>query len=981
MINPILRITDGSNTVDLLDINGWLLKDWEPAVPEPKGGGIFRSSPLVDGRRLAYRKLDNIIDTFNLVGSGNSQNIMIASISRLQELLEKAINYWTASWADEPVWIEARASNESHIRYSTIVDYRLTGFGGPYKQPFFSSGCNSATEAILIIEHMIWQETKPGDDGVCVELHSETEYPDITTYSSGSYSPAASGDDGYYAAAAMEVDITSSIMYVGKHPTDGLCQIGIIFDNVTIPAGATIKSAKLTLREEAAVSYDALTLKFTGQSQEGGAITSVTITSGGSGYRNPSAVVYDSPGGSGHGARILASQDFGVITELTIIDRGVGYSNPRIVISDGVSTNGGETGGTGATATITASTLNVDAVSLDGTIDDFVGRSRTEESVNVSFNIYQAIGTVDLTAIVQEIIDNSNWASGDNLGIFIESLYATGYRHVYSWDELVHDEPVLDVEWTTTDINLGRDTTCAPEVYVSNKNNRAQVNYIYAYDSSGGTYSLNMYGWDYNSVMPIFQDNVGVVFTPAVGDRIYFGSCPISASDDNYGPFCSLVFDIYSRMEDVEGVWKYYDSVVGNFHAFDVTGTASNELCGDEINFGLETVGSVVWEQQPNWATTQVSDGVDDKTGYWVCFEVTAVGVSPVSPYQWHRDIYTVINPYIDIDSDRVPGNYAALARVLFQSAACYQRSMNTLVLGLRSLSRGENFRAYLNASDIQNPDGLTFAIDESTIGTGHQSILTYSRAPTGKCLELTGLDPITHNVTDFLPVCKWTFGSLLAKEYIGSYHAYVRCYFPSAEGTMKLRLRAVFGEEYNEYYSNIGSVTLDSYICAVDLGQLSILPAPLRNSESIQGLILYLETKTDDDGDYTNSLVYDVILIPADEWCGNYGIPKITGTSVLTYGTGLDVDGFTTPKQYRAMQYDTVPIQYGPFQLSASIQNYTADWSRISSSEPIFQANADQRLWFFQYKHQQGLVSCFENCGAVRAERSSRYLLMRGNE
>lgn len=978
MLNPILRITDGTDTVDLLDLHGWLLNDWQPAVPEVKGGGVFRSSPLVDGRKLAYRKFDNITDTFNLIGSGRNQNIMIASIQKLQDLLEKAVSYWTSNWQNEMVWIEAKAANESNMRYATIVDYRLTGFGGPYKQPFFASDCNSASEAILVIEHMIWQETKPGDDGICVELHSETEYPDITAYDSGSFTPSASGDDGYYAYAAMAVDLTSDVMYVGKAPVEGMCQIGMIFDNVTIPIGASIKKAKIILEEESAVSYDAMTLKFTGQSQVGGSIASVAVVNGGSGYRNPIATVYDTPGGTGHGAKVIASQDWGVVTGLTIIDRGIGYVNPTIIISDKTYVSPGSTGGSGATASITASAVNLDAAVLDGTIEDFVGRSRTTASVNVSLNIYQMINEVDITSIIAEIVANANWNSGDSIGIFLESLSATGLRHVYSWDS-IHDAPTLEIEWSSTVIVLGRDTTCAAEVYVSNKHNNAQVNYIYAFDDSGGTYSLNMYGWDYNTNMPLFQDAGGNPFTPAVGDRIYFGSCPVSADDDDYGQFSSLVFDIYSRMTDVEGVWKYYNGAA--WTAFDVTGTATNELCGDQILFFLEAVGSVVWEQSPYWDTVQVVDGVDNKTGYWVCFEVTAVGGSPVGPYQQHRDIYTVLNPYIDIDEDKVPGNIPALARVFFNSAACWQRSMNTLVMGLRSLSRGDDFRAYLNASDIQNPVGLVFAIDESSCGTGHQSIISYSRAPTGRCVDLTGLDPSNHAVTDFLPVCKWTFNSALSTQYIGSYHAYVRCYFLQGDGTMKLRLRAVFGEEYNEYYSNIGGVTLNSNICAVDLGQISILPTAIRSSEFIQSLVLYLETKTSADLDYGTAYIYDIILIPADEWSGCFGIPKITGTSVLTYGSGLDVDGITTPKQYRAMQYDTLPMQYGPVQFSASQSGYTADWSRIASSEPIFQDNADQRLWFLQYKHQAGLVSNFENCGAVRAERSARYLLMRGNQ
>jgi hypothetical protein len=136
-MNPILQISDGTDTVDLLDLKGWLLNEWNPSVPEPKG--IFRSSPLTSGRKLAYRKMDNITDTFNLVGSGHSQNDLISTIQKIQRLLEKAASYWTTNWQDTPVRITARGPCETELRHATIVDYRLDGFGSPYKQPFFNS--------------------------------------------------------------------------------------------------------------------------------------------------------------------------------------------------------------------------------------------------------------------------------------------------------------------------------------------------------------------------------------------------------------------------------------------------------------------------------------------------------------------------------------------------------------------------------------------------------------------------------------------------------------------------------------------------------------------------------------------------------------------------------------------------------------------------------------------------------------------------
>jgi len=182
--------------------------------------------------------------------------------------------------------------------------------------------------------------------------------------------------------------------------------------------------------------------------------------------------------------------------------------------------------------------------------------------------------------------------------------------------------------------------------------------------------------------------------------------------------------------------------------------------------------------------------------------------------------------------------------------------------------------------------------------------------------------------------------------------------------------LKAVFGEEYNAFYSDIGTSTLDGFFCAIDLGQLSIQPSSYaKPGGTINTLTIYLEAYASSNTYYALSTIFDIILIPADEWSGNFGMHKADGSAVLQYGQGLDIDGITTPRNYRAVQTDT------------SISNsFTADWSRIASGVPIFQQNADQRLWFLQYMHAYGLVSNFENCGAVRAERSARYLLARGS-
>jgi hypothetical protein len=51
----ILAITDGTIRVELKD-GPIYIDNWTPAVPGPKNGGVWRNSPLADGRQLAFRR-------------------------------------------------------------------------------------------------------------------------------------------------------------------------------------------------------------------------------------------------------------------------------------------------------------------------------------------------------------------------------------------------------------------------------------------------------------------------------------------------------------------------------------------------------------------------------------------------------------------------------------------------------------------------------------------------------------------------------------------------------------------------------------------------------------------------------------------------------------------------------------------------------------------------------------------------------------
>ena len=76
-MTAVLKITDGTTTVDLIKANrrsGFHLGNWRPAVTQFKEDGVWQDSPLGDGRRLADYRFANAIETFELVLDGHDQD-------------------------------------------------------------------------------------------------------------------------------------------------------------------------------------------------------------------------------------------------------------------------------------------------------------------------------------------------------------------------------------------------------------------------------------------------------------------------------------------------------------------------------------------------------------------------------------------------------------------------------------------------------------------------------------------------------------------------------------------------------------------------------------------------------------------------------------------------------------------------------------------------------------------------------------------
>jgi len=185
----LLKLTDGTvdasghrNEVNLLnDASGFCLTEWMPHVTEPKGGGVWADSSLTDGRQMKTRKMQNVIETFTLEVRNFETDALIRDTQELRRLLEKAVNYWTTSWATEPVWIEAVGMGETNMRYSLVMDYRTPEDGDPYGEPFWQRVARAGMDDFTLIleREPFWRHVAPGSSE-CVELSAVEEYCLVT---------------------------------------------------------------------------------------------------------------------------------------------------------------------------------------------------------------------------------------------------------------------------------------------------------------------------------------------------------------------------------------------------------------------------------------------------------------------------------------------------------------------------------------------------------------------------------------------------------------------------------------------------------------------------------------------------------------------------------------------------------------------------------------------------------------------------------
>lgn len=239
-MTAIIKITDGTTEVNLIaDETGFHLDNWTRVLATWKNGGIWRDPVLGEGRQLQFAKYGNVLETMTLNANATSQDAMIASEQKLIRLLNQSTDYWLKDDITiNPVYLEVKASQETNTRYALIHDYRIPQIGNQFAAPYLQPGCLSSLDDFdLIIERGHWLANVPGSDTGISTSHLQNLTGTTTD------EPGTDNDTVKYLGG----NVTNSIIEVGNVVNNGPADIGLRFQTIAVPQGATILAAFMTL--------------------------------------------------------------------------------------------------------------------------------------------------------------------------------------------------------------------------------------------------------------------------------------------------------------------------------------------------------------------------------------------------------------------------------------------------------------------------------------------------------------------------------------------------------------------------------------------------------------------------------------------------------------------------------------------------------------------------------------------------------------
>lgn len=522
-------------------------------------------------------------------------------------------------------------------------------------------------------------------------------------------------------------------------------------------------------------------------------------------------------------------------------------------------------------------------------------------------------------------------------------------------------DTVLAANYETFDSNvygtvdsLG-DPVPVSSVFIANKYNKANLNRIYKFDTSGSAYTLIS-----SYPVALFPSPIGV------GDILYVGSGGVTDS----GPFNNVAFNLTTVATAAMTIaWEYWDGATWSSLSSVYDGTSGFSASGQQI---------ITFSSPSDWSSTSVN-GV---SAFWARARITNLNGNSTSPVQ-SEGIYTATWPFIEIQDDQVGGDIPALARYLIRmlSYSSLSGKVIRLIMGMRSVSRGSDFIPIWNASDEQNPSGVTF--------TAHFGVAISSESsyPTGRIVDdvtLTSSGGSTKRVT-------WSVSSTYAGQYVGRFRVFLTYVVTGTTGSPSasdINLQMVVSSpdsvnigagqgnanQYSTEYASPESIATNIRSC-VDLGEI-VITGP-EEGEDVSNPIEISLRGFCSSGMTVDIKFVNISLVPVDEWSCEI-------SSKPPFSLALDPTPVTEMNASR-VQVSYLDIDGTKKKNSVVISRETGSDSvrsipiYNSVSPPFLQANSTQRIFFLiigedARSHHNVILK-------ITPSEIKRYLSLRGSD
>lgn len=622
--------------------------------------------------------------------------------------------------------------------------------------------------------------------------------------------------------------------------------------------------------------------------------------------------------------------------------------------------------------------------------------------------------------IYQSSADGDVWTLSTSTPSISRALLGLGAGEVIAGD----DSQMLKFEYGES-LELGNSSSCDDEHYVINAHFRSNITSVKVFESGGATYTDQFPAASFP--FDLLPDPMGV------GDILYIG---VENAVIDSGPFSSVIFNIGDSIQASSWtiIWEYSLggsswstlTVQDNTNSFGTPGVKSIHFV-PPTDWASDTIDSIagLWIRARLTALTgstdpptQQSVNVFVANGSDVNIAASAIGgdIPAIARFRIRNqsdvdgrdyvstgthtganNVATLTDGTASFDTDGVnvgmtvvnitDGSRATITAFTpttitgtlaggtdndWDTGDSYRVEGidlydNRILVGLRSYNRGQSFQAYLNLSNEQNPDGVT--VTATGANTSFASDVT---APTGAraTYNPTGVEAMATQITVAL-------ASTIARDFYGIFHAFLRVQRTAGSATdFNVQIQVVSGSGGVSFTTEIQQVQSTTAFEILDFGRI-VIPASGQLQLSDTGDTTEIRIQASAASGTPDLNMYDLILIPTDEWAIDAVDFSNGNNSVIGFINSvphlLDIDSVTNPR---------VPINT---LVRRNDEAVTSIYNAITNGEAILQANERQKLWFFTMRtsatgSSYNWIASPHVVHSVQVFHNARYLGLRGN-